>query len=58
MCLRYSFAMKAEAEAIERAVSAVLDQGLRTGDIMQPEMKLVGTNEMGSAILAALQQNA
>ena len=58
MCLRYSFAMKAEAEAIERAVSAVLDQGLRTGDIMQPGMKLVGTNEMGSAILAALQQNA
>ena len=58
MCLRYSFAMKAEAEAIERAVAAVLDQGLRTGDIMQPGMKLVGTNEMGSAILAALQQNA
>jgi len=58
MCLRYSFAMKAEAEAIERAVSAVLDQGLRTGDIMQPGMRLIGTNEMGSAILAALQKNA
>jgi 3-isopropylmalate dehydrogenase len=54
MCLRYSFAMKAEAEAVERAVAAVLDQGLRTGDIMQPGMRLVGTNEMGSAILAAL----
>ena len=58
MCLRYSFAMKAEAEAIERAVSAVLDQGLRTGDIMQPGMRLIGTNEMGSAILATLQKNA
>lgn len=54
MCLRYSFAMKAEADAIERAVAAVLDQGLRTGDIMQPGMKLLGTNEMGSAILACL----
>jgi 3-isopropylmalate dehydrogenase len=54
MCLRYSFAMKAEADAVERAVAAVLDQGLRTGDIMQPGMRLVGTNEMGSAILAAL----
>jgi len=54
MCLRYSFAMKAEADAIDRAVAAVLDQGLRTGDIMQPGMRLVGTNEMGSAILACL----
>ncbi|MFN9358332.1 MAG: isocitrate/isopropylmalate family dehydrogenase, partial [Alphaproteobacteria bacterium] len=56
MCLRYSFAMKAEADAIDRAVAAVLDQGLRTGDIMQPGMRLVGTNEMGSAILACLSK--
>jgi 3-isopropylmalate dehydrogenase len=54
MCLRYSFALKAEAELIERAVSKVLDDGIRTGDIMQPGMRLVGTKEMGSAILAAL----
>ncbi len=54
MCLRYSFAMKAQAEAVETAVAAVLDQGLRTGDIMQPGMQLVGTSEMGSAIIAAL----
>lgn len=56
MCLRYSFAMKAEAEAVERAVAAVLDQGLRTGDIMQTGMQLVGTSEMGSAIIAALEK--
>jgi 3-isopropylmalate dehydrogenase len=54
MCLRYSFAMKKEADLIERAVAAVLDQGIRTGDIMQPGMRLVGTKDMGSAILAAL----
>jgi len=54
MCLRYSFAMKKEADLVERAVSAVLDQGLRTGDIMQPGKRLVGTKDMGSAILAAL----
>jgi 3-isopropylmalate dehydrogenase len=54
MCLRYSFAMKKEADLVERAVSAVLDQGIRTGDIMQPGMRLVGTKDMGSAILAAL----
>ena len=56
MCLRYSFAMKAQAEAVETAVAAVLDQGLRTGDIMQPGMQLVGTSEMGSAIIAALEK--
>ena len=56
MCLRYSFAMRAQAEAVEHAVAAVLDQGLRTGDIMQPGMRLVGTSEMGSAIIAALDK--
>jgi 3-isopropylmalate dehydrogenase len=55
MCLRYSFAMKREAELVEKAVSTVLDQGLRTGDIMQPGMRQVGTKAMGAAILAALE---
>jgi 3-isopropylmalate dehydrogenase len=54
MCLRYSFAMKKEADLVERAVSTVLDQGIRTGDIMQPGKRLVGTKDMGSAILASL----
>ena len=35
MMLRYSFDMPAEADAIEAAVSGVLDAGLRTADIMQ-----------------------
>jgi len=54
MMLRYSFDMKAEADKLEAAVKTVLAQGLRTGDIMQEGKKLVGTNEMGDAILAAL----
>ncbi len=54
MCLRYSFAMKKEAGLVERAVSAVLDQGIRTGDIMQPGKKQVGTKAMGAAVIAAL----
>ena len=58
MCLRYSFALKAEADLIDRAVGAVLDDGIRTGDIMQPGMRQVGTKEMGSAILGALQKLA
>ena len=58
MCLRYSFELKTEADMVERAVSAVLDQGLRTGDIMQPSMTLLGTKAMGAAILSALDKLA
>jgi 3-isopropylmalate dehydrogenase len=58
MCLRYSFALRTEADLIDRAVGAVLDDGIRTGDIMQPGMRQVGTKEMGSAILGALQKLA
>ena len=52
MCLRYSFAMTEEAERLEAAISAVLDERLRTPDIMSEGMRLVGTGEMGDAILA------
>ncbi|HMI97789.1 MAG TPA: 3-isopropylmalate dehydrogenase [Micropepsaceae bacterium] len=54
MCLRYSLGRLDEAKLVERAVENVLDQGLRTGDIMQPGKKLVGTREMGEAVIAAL----
>jgi 3-isopropylmalate dehydrogenase len=54
MCLRYSLGCLDEAKLVERAVENVLDQGLRTGDIMQPGKKLVGTREMGDAVIAAL----
>ncbi len=51
MCLRYSFNMVAEADRLERAIAAVLDDGLRTGDIMSDGMKEVGTTAMGDAIV-------
>lgn len=54
MLLRYSFKHVAAADAIEQAVSDVLDQGLRTGDIFSPGMRKVGTAEMGDAVVAAL----
>jgi 3-isopropylmalate dehydrogenase len=54
MCLRYSFERGEEAKLVERAVEQVLDEGLRTGDIMQPGKKQVGTREMGDAVIAAL----
>ena len=55
MMLRYSFAQVAAADAIEQAVSQVLDQGLRTGDIQSEGCRKVGTAEMGDAVVAALK---
>ncbi|CAD7024007.1 3-isopropylmalate dehydrogenase [Pseudorhizobium halotolerans] len=51
MCLRYSFNMVAEADRLEKAIANVLDQGIRTGDIMADGCRQVGTSEMGDAIL-------
>ena len=55
MCLRYSFGMGEWAGKVEAAIASALDKGYRTGDIMHPGMKQVGTNEMGDAILAELE---
>ena len=53
MMLRYSFDMEKEAEAIEKAVDAVLSEGYRTADIM-PENDAtcikIGCREMGRRI--------
>ena len=54
MMLRYTFKQEAAAKAIEDAVGRVLDQGLRTGDIMSAGMTKVGTKEMGDAVVKAL----
>lgn len=50
MMLDYSFNMHEAANDIKEAVSKVLDKGYRTVDIMQPEMTVVGTEEMGNLI--------
>lgn len=54
MMLRYTFKHEAAAKAIETAVGVVLDQGLRTGDIMSAGMTKIGTQAMGEAVLNAL----
>ncbi len=54
MMLRYTFREEVAAKAIEDAVGQVLDQGLRTGDIMSDGMRKVGTAEMGEAVVAAI----
>ncbi|MGO4916724.1 3-isopropylmalate dehydrogenase [Pseudogemmobacter sp. W21_MBD1_M6] len=55
MALRYSFDQGAEADRLEKAVEAVLADGVRTADLMQKgDGTPVSTTEMGDAILAAL----
>ncbi|MDO5768979.1 MAG: 3-isopropylmalate dehydrogenase [Psychrobacter sp.] len=57
MMLRYTFKQEEAAASIESAVSAVLDDGLRTADILDTSdsaLKKVGCREMGEAVLAKL----
>ncbi|WP_031516757.1 3-isopropylmalate dehydrogenase [Desulfofalx alkaliphila] len=54
MMLRITFNMEEEARAVEEAVAKVLAKGYRTGDIMQPGMKQVGTEEMGDLVINEL----
>ena len=55
MMLRFSFDMAKEADAIETAVSKVLDGGYRPGDIFAPGTTRVGCSEMGRLILENLR---
>ena len=50
MLLRYSFDLDREADAVEKAVQAVLTEGYRTGDIMSVGCTKVGTCKMGDLI--------
>lgn len=54
MMLRYSCGESAAADAIEAAVTAAIDQGLRTADIKSEGTQVVGTVAMGDAIVSAL----
>lgn len=54
MLLRYSLDLASEADAIERAVAAVLDAGLRTADIAGPGVAPLTTAAMTDAILEQL----
>ena len=54
MLLRHTLNEPEHAARVERAVSQVLDQGLRTLDIMAEGMTPVGTQAMGDAVVATL----
>lgn len=55
MMLRYGLNQSAAADKIEQAVSAVLEAGYRTGDIMSPETRQVGCRGMGEALIQILE---
>jgi len=58
MALRYSFNRAKEADLIDQAIAAALAKGLRTADIKSEGCKLVGTAEMGDAIVAEMERLA
>ena len=58
MGLRYSFNMGREADMIDKAIAAALAKGLRTADIKSDGTQLVGTTEMGDAIIAEMEKLA
>lgn len=54
MLLRHSLGLEQEAAAIERAVNAVLDEGVRTGDIAEAGSETVSTTVMGDLVISKL----
>ncbi|MGY9026158.1 MAG: isocitrate/isopropylmalate family dehydrogenase, partial [Candidatus Pelagibacterales bacterium] len=55
MALRYSLDLDNEADALEKAVQDVLNDDLRTKDILSEGKKEVSTSEMGDAIISKLK---
>src|SRR5215218_5843282 len=58
MALRYSFNMGKEADMIDAAIAATLDKGLRTADIKSEGSTVVGTTQMGDAIIGEMEKLA
>ena len=57
MMLRFSLNQPDAADRIDAAVQHVLESGLRTADIWSEGTALVGTREMGDAVVSALSRN-
>ena len=55
MALRYSLDLNKEADNLDQAVQKVLDDGLRTKDILSQGKKEVSTSQMGDAIISKLK---
>ena len=54
MAMRYSFNNNAAGDLIDKAIGFVLENGMRTGDIMQAGAKQLSTSQMGTQIIKAM----
>jgi len=57
LLLRHSFQLETEAACIENAVTAVLNQGSRTADLVRAGQNPVPTSEMGRKVVEALKES-
>lgn len=55
MMLRTTFENSVDAQRIENAVKNVLSSGLRTADIALEGENVIGTSEMGDAVVAGIK---
>ena len=55
MALKYTLDLDKEADNLDQAVQKVLDDGLRTKDILSKGKKEVSTSQMGDAIISKLK---
>ena len=58
MALRYSFGMLKEADLLDAAIANVLAQGLRTADLKSEGATIVGTAQMGEAVVTEMAKLA
>ena len=56
LLLRHVYSLEAESAAIEDAVGQVLEDGLRTRDLVKDGEEAVGTAEMGAAVAGAISK--
>src|SRR5262245_127852 len=54
MALRYSLGRSKEADLVDQAIASALARGLRTPDIKSEGTRVVGTAQMGEAIVAEM----
>lgn len=58
MMLRHSFGETAAADAIERAVEKVINDGAMTADLAQHAKQVVSTAEFGKLVIEAMQSQS
>jgi 3-isopropylmalate dehydrogenase len=58
MMLRHSLGLNAEAQAVEEAVTAAIEDGARTPDIAERGAKAFSTRQVADAVLGGLPKMA